>query len=324
MSALNILITRTDRIGDLVLTLPLASIIKKHLPDSKIAFLVNGYTRALAENCSSIDEVIIYNGDKKKLTLSKKFDVVICAYPTFDLARLLFQTRIPMRIGTGYRWYSFLFNKKIYEHRKYGLKNELEYNSGLLAPLGIAEIPTYQNVAFNLQPDQNSKQIIEKYFISEGIDSSKKIVIIHPGSGGSASDLPKSHLKELLLLLAQSLDIEILITGSPAEKELASYFVVKKNVHNAAGLFDLSSLIALIDRASLMIANSTGPIHIAAALGKFIVGFYPKAQATSPIRWGPYTERKLIFTPKGDCLDCMETIDINQVFQEINSKWENI
>ncbi|MCK9281998.1 MAG: glycosyltransferase family 9 protein [Melioribacteraceae bacterium] len=325
MPGLNILITRTDRIGDLVLTLPLASIIKKYLPDSKIAFLVSEYTRAIAENCSAIDEVIIYQGaSKKKLTLSKKFDIVICGYPTFDLAWLLFLSHIPIRIGTGYRWYSLLFNKRVYEHRKYGLKNELEYNAGLLRPLGINEMPTHQNVSFNLQPDLKSKQIIDEYLVSLGIDASKKIIIIHPGSGGSASDLPKSHLKELVNQLAHKLDCTILITGSPVEKELASYFVVRNNVHNAAGLFNLSSLIALIDRAFLLIANSTGPLHIAAALGKFVVGFYPKAQATSPIRWGPYTERKLIFTPPGECLDCMKTIDINHVFEEINSKWENI
>ncbi|MFA7287939.1 MAG: glycosyltransferase family 9 protein, partial [Melioribacteraceae bacterium] len=257
-------------------------------------------------------------------TLSKKFDVVICAYPTFDLAWLLFLSRIPMRIGTGYRWYSLLFNKRIYEHRKYGLKNELEYNAGLLSPLGITEIPTPRNVSFNLQPDQKSEQIVDEFLSSLGIKTSKKIVIIHPGSGGSASDLPKSHLKELLNQLAHKLDCVILITGSPAEKELASYFVVENNVYNAAGLFNLSSLMALIDRASLIIANSTGPIHIAAALGKFVVGFYPKGQTTSPIRWGPFTERKLIFTPVGECLNCMETIDINHVFEEINSKWENI
>jgi ADP-heptose:LPS heptosyltransferase len=76
----------------------------------------------------------------------------------------------------------------------------------------------------------------------------------------------------------------------------------------------------------LFISNSTGPIHIAAALDRWIIGFYPKIPACSQNRWGPYTKKKYIFTPAIDCvncsrqqcekLDCMNTIDIGKVFEQ--------
>ena len=60
------------------------------------------------------------------------FDVVMLFYPRPELAFALWLAKIPLRIGTGFRWYSFLLNKRIYEHRKDCRKHEAEYNLSLL------------------------------------------------------------------------------------------------------------------------------------------------------------------------------------------------
>jgi ADP-heptose:LPS heptosyltransferase len=67
-------------------------------------------------------------------------------------------------------------------------------------------------------------------------------------------------------------------------------------------------------------------MHIAAALGVYVIGFFPKILSCSQKRWGPYTEKKTIFTPTINCsnctreqckkLDCMNSIDIGKVFDE--------
>jgi lipopolysaccharide heptosyltransferase II len=332
----NILIVRTDRIGDVVLTLPLAGIIKKHIPDAKVTFLVSDYTKPLARNCKLIDEVITLKTSNGRLKITEninllknKFDACIVAFPTFKLALILFLSKIKIRIGTGYRWYSFLFNKKIYEHRKYGKRHELEYNVQLLNHIGINEDVNEQNVEFNLHPSEKSIQKIKDEIDLLGIGESKKIIIVHPGSGGSAVDLPISKLKKLIERLARELDCEILITGSESEKELCSSLIVNKKTKNVAGKFNLDELITLIDKSDLVIANSTGPIHIGAALGKNIIGFYPKVAACSPTRWGPYTDKKTIFTPNLECkdcsheqcvkLNCMDTINIDEIFNSVKN-----
>ncbi len=332
----NILIVRTDRIGDVVLTLPLASIIKKHFPNSEITFLLRDYTKSLAANNPYIDDIITLKTENGKLKvaenikqLKNKFDTCIVAFPTFTLALILFLSRIKTRIGTGYRWYSFLFNKKIYEHRKFGERHELEYNVRLLQQIGIEENVNEENVEFNLQPANKNIQKIKNEFEKIGIDSSKKIIIVHPGSGGSAVDLPVSKLKNLVGRMACELECEILITGSENEKELCNLLVVNEKTKNVAGKFNLDELTALIDRSDLLIANSTGPIHIGAALGKNIIGFYPKVAACSPKRWGPYTNKKIIFSPSIDCkdctheqcvkLNCMDTINIDEVFDSVKN-----
>ncbi len=330
----NILVVRTDRIGDVVLTLPIANIIKKHFPDSRVSFLIREYTKSLCENNLFINEIITLDeaDGKTKIfsnirKIKKKFDTAIVAYPTFRIALILFLAGIKTRIGSGYRWYSFLFNKKIYEHRKISEHHELEYNIRLLKAIGVEEEVSPSTVLFNLHSSPLSRQFVEKELSSRSVNVLNKLIIIHPGSGGSSIDLPPDQMKRLVYLMAQELDVEILITGSKTEKELCESLVVNEKTKNLSGLFDLPELIALIEKSDLMIANSTGPIHIAAALGKYVIGFYPKIISCSDKRWGPYTNNKKIFSPTIDCnnctrktceeLDCMRSINIDDVLKSV-------
>lgn len=325
----NILIVRTDRIGDVVLSFPMASIIKKHFPDCKVTFLLRQYTKPLAENNPFIDEVITLSEENGKPSVIKniallknRFDACVVAYPTYALALILFLSNIKIRIGTGYRWYSFFFNRKIYDHRKYGERHELEYNVRLLQQLGIDEDVNEETVSFGITPSKENREKIKFDLEAEGLNFSKRIVLIHPGSGGSAVDLPIEKMKTIIQSLAAE-PIEILITGSSSEKELCQSLVVNRTTKNFAGKYNLGELAALIDYCDLMIANSTGPIHIAAALGKNVIGFYPKFTAASAKRWGPYTVKKKIFSPLIDCnnctrkqcekLNCMNSIESGEV-----------
>ena len=136
----NLLIVRTDRIGDVVLSLPMAGIVKSKFPGCRITFLVREYTRALVNEHPDIDSVIILKESKKKIffrenieQISKeKFDSCIIVSPNFIISLILFFSKIKNRIGTGYRWYSFLFNHKIFQHRKYSEMHELEFNVKML------------------------------------------------------------------------------------------------------------------------------------------------------------------------------------------------
>lgn len=333
----NILIVRTDRIGDVVLSLPLATIIKHKYPNANISFLLKNYTRDLLYNHPAVDKVLILEEKNGKVIFWKNIkkikaenlDTCLILYPTFKISLMLFLSKIKNRIGTGYRWYSIFFNKKIYEHRKYGEKHELEYNLNMLEKIAIDPEKARANVSFDIQIDKNSKQKVESILKRVSYKESSPTIIIHPGSGGSAIDLPILKMKLLTERLAHELNINLIITGSKNEINICNEISnSNKEVINLTGELNLRELIALIDKADILVANSTGPIHIAGALNKFVIGFYPLIPSCSPTRWAPFTNRKRIFTPdldcKGNCtrekceaLDCMNSIDINDVFNEI-------
>ena len=131
-----ILIVRTDRIGDVVLSLPMAELVKKKYPGCEVAYFIREYTSSLIDGNPFVDEVIIAEESEGKIPFlknlnkikSKNFDTCVIANPTLRISLMMFFAGINNRIGTGYRWYSLLFNKKVFEHRKYGEKHELEFN----------------------------------------------------------------------------------------------------------------------------------------------------------------------------------------------------
>jgi ADP-heptose:LPS heptosyltransferase len=330
----NILIVRTDRIGDVVLTLPMAKILKNVYPDSKVTFLVRDYTKALPESNQFIDETILLPSSNNSLDFFelysllklRKFDTAIMVYPRFSITLAVFLAGIKQRIGSGYRFFSFLFTDKIYEHRRSGDKHELEYNLNLLKPFRIDNVDK-ESVSFDIQVNSETEHKVDKILQYQKIPFDKKIIIIHPGSGGSSIDLPISKFISLSNRLAQELDCSIVITGSKYEVETCNRFINGKNQYNLAGLLTLEELTAMIMKSEILIANSTGPIHIAAALGKNVVGFYPKINECSVERWGPFTKKKLIYSPTIGCtnctrkqceqLDCMNSINIDEVFSGI-------
>lgn len=332
----NILIVRTDRIGDLILTLPLAGLIKKQYPGSKVSFLVREYTKNIVSNHSYIDEVIVLKesdgnvpiSDNINLIKQKNFDYCIVVYPRFRISLIVFLSGIKNRIGTGYRWYSFLFNQKVYEHRKKAERHELEYNVNLLEKLGVKTHVTDSNVSYDLRVDDASLNNVIKFLVDEKINLQKPIIIVHPGSGGSSMDLPINKFAELVKKLDDE-NYHIILTGSKNEIELCEKIKSSNKVKNFAGKFNLDELTALIGKSSMFISNSTGPIHIAAALGKYTVGFYPKIVSCSKERWSPYTNKKLVYEPEIDCknctreqcekLNCMDSIDITKVYSDIKN-----
>lgn len=338
----NLLIVRTDRIGDVVLSLPLAGLVKKKYPNCRITFLMRRYTKALADNNPYIDEILtlkekgglILVGENIKQIKEKKFDTAIIVYPTFKSAFIIFFSRIKYRIGTGYRWYSLLFNEKLFEHRKYAGKHELEFNVQLLEKFGINEKINTENVQFHFAPKPLAEKKVENFLSALEIKKNVPVIIFHPGSGGSAIDLPIDKFKELVCMSANKLNAEIWLTGSEAEKQLCEKISEGIRVKNFAGKFDLHELIAFINKSDIFVSNSTGPIHIAAALGKYTIGFYPKILACSPQRWGPYTAKKVIFSPQIECsnctreqcerLSCMSSINIDEVFNSISKIYKSI
>jgi ADP-heptose:LPS heptosyltransferase len=335
MELKNILIIRNDRIGDLVLTLPLAGIIKKHYPETRITFFVKDYTRALAECNPYIDEILTLPeeidkagfADCLKIFRKGKYDAVIIVNPKFRTSLISFLAGIKTRVGSGYRWYSFLFNKKVFEHRKYAERHELEFNVRLLEKIGIKEKVSPSNVNFGLVCNDQDIKKIKQLLYTKGVSFLNPVVIIHPGSLGSAVDLPENKMKQLISILAHDLSITILITGSGNEKVLCQEMAEGTSAINLAGMFSLKELTALYTLSDIMIANSTGPVHIAAALGVYIIGFYPKITACSPERWGPYTEKRSLFQPEIKCsnctreqcekLNCMNSINLENVVKAV-------
>ena len=333
-----ILIVRTDRIGDVILTLPMARALKERYPDASIAMLIRQYTSELVSDHTAVDRMLLYDENGQlhpffhlvRLLRKEQFDIVFHTYPRFRLALMMWFAGIPVRVGTGYRWYSFLFNRRVYEHRKDAKRHELEYNLNLLSAIG------YSVNSETLKPvlDVNSESLkyVKNVLVSNGIADNNRFVILHPGSGGSARDWSAKNFGLLAKRLSQLPEIKVVVTGSKNERELVEQVrsFAGDSVIPLVGLFNLKEYSALTKLSAVFVSNSTGPIHVAAATGTPIVGLYPQVTALSAKRWGPYTEKKTVFTPlnkpsdcnkcvagQQDICECMETICVDDVYTAV-------
>ncbi|MFQ5797562.1 MAG: glycosyltransferase family 9 protein [Bacteroidota bacterium] len=312
----NILVVRTDRLGDVVLTLPMLPILKKHYPQARLTMLLRSYTAEIVEGNPYVDHILFYDrgGHERSFVellsavKSEAFDGCFVVHPRFRVAFLLALAGIPIRVGTGYRWYSFLFNRRIYEHRKMGEKHEVEYNLGLLKAVDIE--PSTERVEFAVAIPPEAVQKVGKLQEELGIRNSNTVVIIHPGSGRSARDWRPVHFRELASQLSSKSGTKVIITGGKDEGPLV-HEVSGPETTNCIPLSDqlsLKELAALMRLSDLFISNSTGPIHIAAAVGTPVIGFYPNVTVAGPQRWGPYTTKKRLFVGQGplNCVKCLK------------------
>ena len=326
----NVLVVRTDRIGDVVLSLPMVTVLRESLPGIRIAMLLRSYTSALVEGFASLDSIITYDesGEQKSFFAllaelrARRFDLVVVSHPTFRIALLMALAAVPVRVGSGYRWYSFLFNKKVFEHRKTAEKHESEYNVSLLQAIGI-RVPRLPRIELPLSESSNEAAGVELKRI--GIGHSERFVVLHPGSGRSARDWSAENFGDLARGLAAD-GFKVVVTGTSAEQGLVDAVVTRagETAVGSAGQLSLKVLAAFIGRAQLFVSNSTGPLHIAAAVGTPVIAFYPPIRECSPRRWGPLAEQQVVFTadnvtcPRchgGPCQgnDCMDQITVGDV-----------
>jgi len=331
----NILLVRIDRIGDVILSLPMLPLLKRRYPNAAISVLVRPYTRELVEHHSCVDEVLTYEHEDSLHSLrsvlheirKRRFDIAIIPYPRFRPALLLFLAGVPVRVGSGYRWYSLLFNRRVFEHRKDAKRHEAEYNLNLLRPLGIEEPKEPQ---FEFSVSSGAKSAIDALLLEKSIPPGGKFVILHPGSGGSAREWSAESFSRLGSQLQERMGVSVVVTGGKGEEGLVQKVVAGMAGTPAAiaGRLSLTELGELIRRAKVFVSNSTGPMHIAAAVGTPVVAFFPPIIQCSPVRWGPYTRKKKVFTADnnscrlckgGACRSnvCMDQIDVDRVYVAI-------
>jgi len=313
-----ILITRTDKIGDIVLTLPLIHEAKRIFPSAEITFLVSKRIGNLIDNYPNIDRLIFIE-DFGFLSLTKfiyrqNFTAGICVYPRFKLALSMFFGGIKFRSGTGYRWYSFLFNRKVYQHRKFSEKHESEYNIALLEPFA-------DNISaekkFDFAYNDNEQRSLETKLSRKGLNLDDRYIIIHPGSKGSGIDLPVSTMREAAEMLSVKFkNYKIVLTGTAEENDIAGLFARdNRKICNLCGILDLRELMILIDNCRLFISNSTGPAHIAGALNKKIIAFYTNSAPMNARRWKPLSRFAVIITPPAG--DDMTEIRVDEIMSAV-------
>ncbi|QTE40465.2 glycosyltransferase family 9 protein [Mucilaginibacter gossypii] len=327
----HILISRVDAIGDVVLTLPVASYLKQLFPGVKVSFLGRTYTQPVINATASIDAFVNYDElkalpDTSQIEYLQKqnIDAIIHVLPNKHIARIAKQAGIELRIGTTNRvfhWYTC--NKLVKLSRKKSDLHEAQLNLVLLKPLGLEHIPSLPEIIAhnNFQNKVELTPALDAVLVNDKFN-----LIIHPKSHGSGMEWGLDNFTELINRLPGG-QFNIIITGSDKEKDVLKNWIKTLPVHvlDMTGKMSLNELIGFIFNADGLLASGTGPLHLAAAAGINTLGLLPSLRPIHPGRWGPLGKKAGYLESHTDNLDVI-TPDIvaEKIVTWYNNKFSDV
>ncbi|MCW8886454.1 MAG: glycosyltransferase family 9 protein [Motiliproteus sp.] len=329
-----ILVVRNDKLGDFMLAWPSFAALKLAFPDALVTALVPNYTQPIAELCPWIDEVLIdpqQQGLKGSFELAKifkanQFDLMLTLFSTTQVAFAGLLAGIANRWAPATKLAQYFYNFRLKQRRSRSEKPEYRYNLDLanacIASYGNST-PVSPSGPF-LKFDSRTMEETRRAFVEHhSIPENCRLIFIHAGHGGSANNLSIQQYAELATLINRD-NICFILTAGPGElaatQELAS--LLKQNgvdhrlYESKSGLADFSQHLALAD---LFIAGSTGTLHIAGALDRPTVGFYPNRRSATPLRWQTLNSEGnyLAITPPSEIEQDMSHVDLQKAAEKI-------
>jgi len=278
-----IIVSRLDNIGDVILTFPLLHHIKSTFPKAEIIYLAKKYSAPILYKCSLVSSVIEWEHlnklDDTQLSAEISMlgaDIFIHSTPKRKLAKAVFKSNIPIRIGSARRIYHWLYcNYRPWVANHRHCKTHMsDHILALSKPLSIIPPPRANSIEFHDIINISTKL---PPAINTLLSKTHFNIILHPGSNRHAPEWPAKNFSSLIALLPKE-KFNIFITGTESEyRRLERSLISKlpKHVHNTMGQLNLLQFTKLINESNGIVAASTGPIHISGVLNKRTLGLYP-------------------------------------------------
>lgn len=300
---MNVLIVRPDGIGDVLLSLPVATQLKRLVPGVTVGFLTSPTVAPLLDRHPDVDYVrtIRFTDSLKELRLafSQGVEAAIFLKPFRRLMWAAWMAGVPIRVATGYRWYSLLANRLIYEHRSEFSKHESEYNVDMLEGLGLRTQPVSPPVLTLAETERAAGA--SRW---SGLPSPR--VVVHPG-GISARRWRLEQYRDLVVTLTDR-GYGVVLTGSDQERtEFGKGLrtALPSGVADLMGKLSLRELMSVIANAHVVVSGATGPAHLAAALSIPTVTLFDPRRNNLPVRWKPLGTGVLLRPDVPTCEKCI-------------------
>lgn len=340
-----ILIIKMRHLGDVLLTAPLFSCLKKALPEAEIEAFIYKESAPMLEGHPAISDLILYDRNWKKLSFVKKlfkelellltirsrrYDLVINLTEGDRGAIVAWASGAKHCVGFDPQGSGFLGKKSVYTHLIKHCPNPrhtVEKNLDALRRIGIFPKAHERDLFLHIPEGALSK-------VRDLLSETKDFVVIHPASRWRFKCLPTETMAQVVKALKKQ-NIEVVLTSGPDSQEMLMVDeIVQKSgesVINLAGKLNLKELAALIQLSSGLICVDSVALHIASALKTpVVVAFGP----TSEINWGPWmhAESKVVMknvscrpcfmdgcggSKRSDCLYTLSADQILDAFEEL-------
>ena len=199
--------------------------------------------------------------------------------------------------------------------------HEIDLNLGMLRSVGVPSLVSVPSLSPDRDLVRQMSLLLKKQF-----PSARQVVAICPGGTQVVNHWPITNYGTLALMRSQE-GLGVCVLGGQADEHAAGKIVemTGKNAVSLAGRLSLQEVMALLSVVSMYVGNSSGPTHLAAALGTPCIGLFRsgdvnrfRPRGPGPIR---VLQSRVECTPcQGDNMGrhvCMETLPTEIVFRAI-------
>jgi heptosyltransferase I len=290
-----ILIVKPSALGDIVHTLPILALLRKRFPKSHIAWLVAQPFAGLIDGHPMLNQLIRFQrgGESPAMAFMSllrelgelNFDLVVDLQGLARSAMLTFATGARLRVGfrSAREFAPLAYTHKIDSRgdERHAVERYLDVAEALDCGRGPIEFPF----------------VIDRSRVESQISSSQRTAVLLPGTNWETKKWPVSHYARLSELLVAD-GYRVIVAGAKDAVPLAKQIPTAIDLTNQT---TLPQLVALLERADIVIANDSGPMHIAAALGRPLVTIFGP---TTPVRTGPFDRMDTVIRLNIACSPC--------------------
>jgi lipopolysaccharide heptosyltransferase II len=293
-AAERVLAVRLDAMGDLLMTEPAIRALKESRPGRRVALLTSPAGATAAALLPGVDRVIVYEAPWVKATSPRassrpdfdlierlrreRFDaaVVFTVYSQNPLpaALMLMLAEVPLRLAhCRENPYQLLTDWVRESEPERFVRHEVRRQLDLVAAIGCRTADERMRVSI---PSEAADRVRELLLWLE-LDDGRPWAVVHPGASAPSRRYPPESFAAACRELVAGHGVRLVFTGSEAERPLVE--AVREMMGDApsdslAGELNLGEMAALLAAAPLLIANNTGPVHLAAAVGTPVADLY--------------------------------------------------
>lgn len=312
-----VLIVKPSAFGDVVHSLPFLAALRRTHPSARVAWVVARSCAGLLEGRPDVGDLFVFERERwggfrrlprnlreffafARRLRAERFDLVVDLQGLFRSALLARLTGAPERVGFANArelgWMFYTRRVRVAAPDRHAVDRYL-----LVAKeLGL-EIE--RPVRFNVHIPEAARAFAAEWF--EAHAGGRRVVAMLPGSQWPTKRWPSEHFAALADRLAREAGSLVLFLGGPGEEALAERIRgrMMTPAESLAGRTTIPRLAAVLERAAAVVANDSGPMHLAVALERPVVALFGP---TSPERTGPYGGRAKVLRTARPCAPCFE------------------
>ncbi len=311
-----VLIIAPNWLGDAVMSLPAVADVRRHYPNQSLVIAARSSVADLFHLVPGVDRIVSLSWRGHLLARgSWREDVaalsgigassVVLLPNSFASAWIVHRAGIPERWGYATDARRWLLTRRV--PRPGGSCHQAEYYQHLVRGLGLINGPLTPTIAVPPTAVDAARSLLT----ARGWSESTRVVTLAPGAAyGTAKQWPLDLVARLIEALARD-DVRCVLVGSAADRTTVAHVVASCRVDIAHTPIDLAGRTSLVELAGVLglssacVANDSGAMHVAAALGTPVVALFgPTIEAeTRPLTALASSAR--VVTGDAWCRPCM-------------------